>query len=610
MALALQAVRFGSVGVVATALHFGVAYLLHSLSATGPLLASTGGFLIALCASYLGNSYWTFEQQGVRARQFGRYCILAVSSFLVGALIISITSRLLQWPFWAALLAVVAVTPAANLLVARYWVFAARPRRFVSPDLLILTVGLCLAFWFYDGGMLNHDVSWYLIATERWLDGGQLYRDIIEVNPPLAFYLTAPAVWVAGQSLIAAEAAFLVWVLIVIATSLAWARRLLGRVPGLEGRERHLLLAACFVALVIAPTDNFGQREHFLVIFALPLILLVILQPLGLSCSRWERAAIGALAATGIALKPYFLALPAALAILGATRERSWRGAMAPEYLLVAFGMVLYAGFVGVVHPDYVTRIVPIARLVYDTFGQSAYVVLLDLELFAFAFVARAILLTPGTEPARREVGVRLLVVGAAFALAYLVQFKGWRSHMVPTQAIVCIAAAWLRLTINGEMPKRAYAQLVLLLVGLSIVAGPLLRGPYHSDWPSVLAPYVPDGPGRGSFLLLSDNMSIAFPFANVARARSASRYPCQWLIPGAIAELNGAEELSDHRRHRLQEILDFARRTTTDDFIGSKPDLVIVDDRGERWVPGGMSFDYVGFFPAGSALPRRVGAL
>jgi hypothetical protein len=54
---------------------------------------------------------------------------------------------------------------------------------------------------------------------------------------------------------------------------------------------------------------------------------------------------------------------------------------------------------------------------------------------------------------------------------------------------------------------------------------------------------------------------------------------------------------LSDHRRHRLQEILDFARRTTTDDFIGSKPDLVIVDDRGERWVPGGMSFDYVGFF-------------
>jgi hypothetical protein len=131
------------------------------------------------------------------------------------------------------------------------------------------------------------------------------------------------------------------------------------------------------------------------------------------------------------------------------------------------------------------------ARLVYDTFGQPAYIVLLDLDLFVFALVARAILLVPGAGLARREVGVRLLAVGTAFVLAYLVQFKGWRSHMVPTQAIVCIAAAWLFLTVDRETPKRAYAQLVLLLVGLSIVAGPLLRGPYHSDWPSVLAPYL-----------------------------------------------------------------------------------------------------------------------
>jgi hypothetical protein len=561
------------------------------------LLASSGGFLIALCASYLGNSYWTFGQRGVRAGQFGRYCILAVSSFLAGALIISITSRVLQWPFWAALLAVVAVTPAANLAVARYWVFAARPRRLVAPELLILALGLCLAFWFYHRGMLNHDISWYLVATERWVGGGQLYRDIIEVNPPLAFYLTAPAVWMASHGMITPEAAFLVWVLLFIASSLVWARRLLWRTPGLKDRERHMLLAACFVALVIAPMDNFGQREHFLVIFALPLILLVSLQPLGLSCSRSERAAIGALAAIGIALKPYFLALPAALSVVCAIRKRSWRSAIAPEYLLVAAGIVVYAAFVILVHPDYVTRIVPMARLVYDTYGQSAYVILLDLDLFAFAFVARAILLVPGPEPARREVGVRLLVVGAAFVLAYLVQFKGWRSHMVPTQAIVCIAAAWLSLTVGRETPKRAYAQLVLLLVGLSVVASPLLRGPYHSDWPSVLAPYLPDGPGPGSFLLLSDNMSIAFPFANVARARSVSRYPCQWLIPGAIAELSGAEELSEERRRRLQEVLAFARRTTTEDFVGNKPDLVIVDARGERWAPGGVSFDYVGFF-------------
>ena len=43
----------------------------------------------------------------------------------------------------------------------------------------------------------NHDVAWYLVATDRFLDGARLYRDIIEVNPPLVFYLTVPPVAVA-----------------------------------------------------------------------------------------------------------------------------------------------------------------------------------------------------------------------------------------------------------------------------------------------------------------------------------------------------------------------------------------------------------------------------
>ena len=48
------------------------------------------------------------------------------------------------------------------------------------------------------GATLNHDSAWYLDATSRWLNGAALYRDIIEVNPPLAFFLTAPALWLSG----------------------------------------------------------------------------------------------------------------------------------------------------------------------------------------------------------------------------------------------------------------------------------------------------------------------------------------------------------------------------------------------------------------------------
>ncbi|MEP7218497.1 MAG: hypothetical protein ABI876_06250, partial [Bacteroidota bacterium] len=43
--------------------------------------------------------------------------------------------------------------------------------------------------------VLNHDVAWIIHGAGRWLEGAGLYRDIVEINPPLIFYLTAPAVW-------------------------------------------------------------------------------------------------------------------------------------------------------------------------------------------------------------------------------------------------------------------------------------------------------------------------------------------------------------------------------------------------------------------------------
>jgi len=42
---------------------------------------------------------------------------------------------------------------------------------------------------------LHSDVSWYLVATERFVNGARLYQDVIEVNPPLAFYLMARPCW-------------------------------------------------------------------------------------------------------------------------------------------------------------------------------------------------------------------------------------------------------------------------------------------------------------------------------------------------------------------------------------------------------------------------------
>ena len=43
----------------------------------------------------------------------------------------------------------------------------------------------------------NTDVSWLLIAGERWLDGQRLYSDIVETNPPMAILIYVPGILIA-----------------------------------------------------------------------------------------------------------------------------------------------------------------------------------------------------------------------------------------------------------------------------------------------------------------------------------------------------------------------------------------------------------------------------
>src|SRR5262245_39342944 len=51
----------------------------------------------------------------------------------------------------------------------------------------------------------NTDVSWLVIAGERWLDGQKLYSDIIETNPPMAILVYVPAILIARSLGISAE---------------------------------------------------------------------------------------------------------------------------------------------------------------------------------------------------------------------------------------------------------------------------------------------------------------------------------------------------------------------------------------------------------------------
>jgi hypothetical protein len=55
----------------------------------------------------------------------------------------------------------------------------------VAPWLAVVAV-VAVAVLLRQALPFNVDVSWWLIVSERMLDGQRLYVDILETNPPMA----------------------------------------------------------------------------------------------------------------------------------------------------------------------------------------------------------------------------------------------------------------------------------------------------------------------------------------------------------------------------------------------------------------------------------------
>jgi len=116
----------------------------------------------------------------------------------------------------------------------------------------------------------NTDVSWLLIAGERWLDGQRLYSDIVETNPPMAVLIYVPGILIARALGMPAEIVLDGLMFAAIAASLAITARILGNSAALAPGQRWPLALLAVMVLTILPVQVFGQREHIAIIALLP----------------------------------------------------------------------------------------------------------------------------------------------------------------------------------------------------------------------------------------------------------------------------------------------------------------------------------------------------
>ena len=123
MPLLYQIMRFGLVGVVASAVHFSIVVMLVQQLSLAPLIANIIGFSIGFQVSYSGHRHWTFR--GTTAEHsvaYTRLLILQINNFILNETFYYILLNM-HIPYQIALIIVLSIMPILTFTISKLWIF-------------------------------------------------------------------------------------------------------------------------------------------------------------------------------------------------------------------------------------------------------------------------------------------------------------------------------------------------------------------------------------------------------------------------------------------------------------------------------------------------------
>jgi len=481
-----------------------------------------------------------------------------------------------------------------------------RRRFYLAAVGLLIGLGLAAELRSYAGP----DTGFLLDEAARVLNGARLYTDLVEMNPPLIVLLNMGAVLFGRLLGISEILAYRLGCLAALLGTLALAVSLLRRLlPHALVLRRAIVLLLVFT-LFNLPGQDFGEREHLLLMLAVPYLLLAAARATGREIPTSQAVLVGLLAAIGVALKPHFVLLWLATeGYLRLTRRVALRS-VTPETCAIAAFLALYLGATVIWAPEYfgIVQLLarPYTRFLYDPFwhllltGRGALLTLF--ALLAYAALRR---------DARHRELLDLFALGALVSLvAGAAQQKELRYHFYPSFALTIVLlglVAWDTRESLGDRVRRVYRVIAVSVLATAVVvicaenAASVMRvahDPEHEQLERLL-PVVRDHAAGSSVYVMSYHIGSAYPLINYGGARSASRFPQLWILPAAyIDQLLGSRPLRYHTPAEMSPSERYLNEAVFEDLRDQRPKLLIVLQHARDLpINGFRRLDYVAYF-------------
>lgn len=450
-----------------------------------------------------------------------------------------------------------------------------------------VTLLLALATVVFQAMMpTKDDISWLITNAEALVDGRELYRDIIETNPPLSVLIYLPAVLIERLVGVRAE---LATILLTAAAGLGIAR--LGRVrleaAGIAGGRLEAAVALIFLVL---PLGAYAQKDHIAALIAVPFVV-----ELSLLAERRGRTSIlsGVLIGLTVAIKPHFvlaIVLPALLLAAGAWRSGrgGWlslilnRATLTGAAVAIAFQGLVYLAF-----PAFFADVLPMVVEIYVPIREPLHSLVITEKGFLFLALV-TIALFYG---AKTSLVLSFVAAGTGFFLAFLFQAKGWPYHLFPATAFgfLAVAAAFppdrapgRPLARPGRSPLLAAVMLIVVLVShcwwMTVT---------WLDWSPLTRAIIATGIDHPKVINIASSHEVGHPSVPDAGGSFVGTMSSRWIAyVSIVAALQHADDPAAVARAEAWQARD--RKVLLDDIRRAEPDLILVEQN--------VHFDWIGW--------------
>ena len=399
--------------------------------------------------------------------------------------------------------------------------------------------------------LVNGNISWLLIAAERLLDGQKLSEHIYETNPPLSIIAYTPHVLFSKLLGLPITVGAFYLTLLFVCISTYTVHIITRSFDFLSTSEKHTFILAYLLSITLGTTVFFSEREHFLMLALVPLILCQYAMARNIDVNKTILIPVMVVGALFIMIKPHYGLLPALFIIDRMVRKRKFNVFFDADFAILSITTLAYIGVIFVFFYDYIDVIFHDVITLYAS-NISPVTAIMLIKKFMFACCALFILELFMEDLNKQKKSFLLFIYFCSLLclFPYFVQMKGFFNHITPVYTfLICALTLSIAFRVPYFFKRMEITHIIIPMICIAFFVHTIT--PLSSDFPKQKS--IPSMPVAQfldkeckkpcTFFAFHGDIEIINPTAAYMGYTHASRFPSMWFIPKILIGLKSEDK-------------------------------------------------------------------